>query len=312
MRMDSQQTQQGGQGRWNAVMLSVIAGGLLLMEAALRAAPLDRFNIIVADSQATVYLYDPESGDKVVIAQGVTLDRPYDIVQDHKGNLIVSDTGTLRIVSINPLTGQQTVVASGPPLGVPFGMAVDQLDRLYVANSQAILRIDPRTGKVEVFAEGKLLQVPLDVAVAPNGKLYVADAVAGVIVIDEATRAQNVLAKNELVRGPIGVAVDGNHSLYVADAGARCVVAINLQDNSQQLMSEGGFFATPLAIGMTASGTVLVSDPDAFGLDGGILAIGKDGTQVPLMRGSGALVNPRGIAVVAASRNASENPRQLR
>lgn len=293
---------------WKALTLRLFAAGWMALADDLYAAPLDRFNILVADSQATVYLYDSESGDRTVVAQGVTLDRPYDVVQDHKGNIVVSDTGTLRIVSINPVTRQQTVIAAGPPLGVPFGLAVDQFDRIYVANSQAILRIDPRTPQVEVFAEGKLLQVPLDVVVGPDGNVYVADAVAGVIVIDEITRAQKVVANDGLVRRPVGVAIHGNRSLCVADAEARCVVAINLHDNSQRLVSEGGFLATPLAVALSAGGAMLVSDPDAFGLDGGILSIGPDGSQTPVMRGSGDLVNPRGIAIVTASMDAPEKP----
>jgi hypothetical protein len=57
---------------------------------------------------------------------------------------------------------------------------------------------------------------------------------------------------------------------------------------------------------------MLVSDPDAFGLDGGILSIGPDGSQTLVMRGSGDLVNPRGIAIVATSVNARQGPRPTR
>jgi hypothetical protein len=146
--MDSHQAEeQYGNGRGNAGILSVLVAGLMLLAGALGAAPLDHFRILVADSQATVYLYDLESGDRAVIAQGLTLDRPYDVVQDHKGNIVVSDTGTLRIVSINPVTRQQTVIAAGPPLGVPFGLAVDQLDRIYVANSRPSFESTPRPRK---------------------------------------------------------------------------------------------------------------------------------------------------------------------
>ena len=81
------------------------------------APPLNHFDIIVADSQATVYSYNPQTRQRTIIAQNDKLDRPYDVARKSDGNIVVSDTGTLRIVQINPSTGQQTVLAEGSALG---------------------------------------------------------------------------------------------------------------------------------------------------------------------------------------------------
>lgn len=301
-----------GRREWNALVLGLFALNWLGWVGVIRAAPIDRCNIIVADSQATVYQYDPQTGKREIIAQGGALIRPYDVVLDNQGNIVVSDTGSLKIVRVNPFTRAQSILAEGAALGVPFGLAVDQHDCLYIANSRAVLCLNAKAARLEVFAEAEFLQVPLDVAVAADGNVYVADAVAGVIRIDQSTRAQTVIAKDKFVRRPIGMAIDGNRSLYVADADARCVVEINLQNNTQRMLSETGFLATPVAIAIGPGGTVLVSDPDAFDLDGGVLSIGPNGGQTPILRGFGDLVNPRGIAVVAVSTNASENPRRKR
>jgi len=284
------QTRHGNLG-WKA------ASFFLAVVGALSAAPMDHCDVIVADSSGTVYLFNPQTQERTVIARGVKLDRPYKLILDCDGNIVVSDTGTLRIVRINPRTREQTVLADGPAFGVPFGLAVDQHKRIYVANSMKILCIDPNTSKIEPCAEGGFLQAPLDLVVAPDGSLYVADAFAGVIRIDPVTKAQTLMAKDGLSR-PVGIAIDGNHTLYVADTDSRCIVAIDLHNNSQRLVSQGGFLTTPVAIALAPGGIVLVSDPDAFNLDGGIMAIDRDGHQTEIMRGSGELVNPRGFLIV--------------
>src|SRR5437667_11138022 len=79
----------------------------------LQAASPNRYDVVVADSQATIYAFSPQTGQRVIISQADKLDRPYDVARNHDGNLVVSDTGTLRIVLINPSTGQQTVLAEG-------------------------------------------------------------------------------------------------------------------------------------------------------------------------------------------------------
>lgn len=274
----------------------------MALPGVLRAAPLNQCNIIVADSQGTVYLCDAQAGERIILAQGGILDRPYKLARDLKGNIVVTDTGTLRVALINPATGQQAILAQGPNiLGVPYGLAVDRHGLIYVANSQAIVLINPATSGVEIFAEGQLLRVPLDVAVAPDGNIYVADALAGVIRIDPRTKKQTLVASGQALHTPTGIAVDLNHRLYVVNAGNRCVVAVDARDGSQHVVSEAGWLQTPVGIAVGPGGTLLVSDPDAFELDGGIFSIDGDGTQTPVARGSDDLVNPRGILLVPAS-----------
>jgi streptogramin lyase len=252
----------------------------------------------VADSQATIYSFNPQNRHRTIIAQNGSLSRPYDLARNRDGNIIVSDTGTLRIIQVNPVTGQQTVLAEGGALGVPYGIDVDPNNRIFVANSQSIVCVAPDTGMVQTFAQGLLLQVPLDVAVGADGNLYVADALAGVIRINLATKEQTLLARAQYLHTPTSITTDGNHTAYVVDGGSQSVVAVDTQTGVQTLVSSGGNFVTPVGIALAPGGPMLVSDPDAFNLDGGIMSIAPDGTQTLIARGSGDLVNARGIVIV--------------
>src|SRR5882724_9185387 len=209
----------------------------ITLAGSLNAASI-KYDVIVADSQATLYAVSLQTKHRVIIAQSDKLDRPYDVARKSDGNVIVSDTGnTPRIVQVS-LTGQQTVIAEGPALGVPYGIDVDQHDNLiYVANSQAILCVAPDTGVVMFFAQGGLLQVPLDVAVGTDGNLYVADALAGVIRINMATKEQFPLAQGQLLQTPTGITTDGSHTAYVVDGGKHSLVAVDTLNGAQKPVS---------------------------------------------------------------------------
>ena len=270
----------------------------ITLAGSLNAAPV-KYDVVVADSQATLYAVSLQTKHRVIIAQNDKLNRPYDVARKSDGNIIVSDTGIPRIIQVS-LTGQQTVIAEGSALGVPYGIDVDQQHNnlIYVANSQAILCVAPDTGVVMVFAQGGLLQVPLDVAVGADGNLYVADAVAGVVRINMATKEQFALAQGQLLQTPTGITTDGSHTAYVVDGGSHSVVAVDTQTGTQKSVSSAGYFVTPVGIALAAGAPMLVSDPDAFNLDGGVMTVAADGTQTMFVRGSGDLVNARGIALV--------------
>lgn len=288
---------------FRARLLTTVALALtiLLLVGPTSAAQFDQCEIVVADSWGTIYLFSPRTGDRVIISQWGELDRPYKMIRDRKGNILVSDTGTLSIVLINSATREQTVIAKAPQLlGVPLGLDVDEHNRLFVVNGVKLLSIDLDSHEIETVAEGGFLQAPLDVVVAPGGVLIIADALAGIIRIDPVTRQQTLISRGGFLRTPLGLALDNNNrTLYVADAGGSCVVAIDLHDNSQRMVSQGGLLTTPVAVALGPGGTILVSDPDSgSNLDGAIIAIDRDGRQTRVMQGFGDLINPRGLLIV--------------
>jgi streptogramin lyase len=269
----------------------------IALTGTLNAGPIQPFNVLVADSQATIYSVNPRTREQTIVAQGGKLDRPYDLAVQGDGTIVVSDTITRRIVQVNPSTHEQTVVAEGDDLGTPFGLDVDKHNGIYVATSTSVLYINPKNGKVETVATGGLLRAALDVAVAPDGNVYVADVVSGIVRVNPANHKQTLIASGNMLHTPIGIVLDGNHSAYVADASGQCVVAVDLLDGTQKLVSMAGLLTSPVGIAMAPDGTLLVSDPDAFDLDGGLMTINPDGSQSPITRGYGDLVNARGIAI---------------
>src|SRR5438105_12524189 len=139
--------------RWTRSTLSLLAAAGLAFADALGAAAVKLPNIVVADSQSTVYIFSPQTGQKDALVQGDTRVRPYDVVVDSKGNVIFSDTGLLRIVRVDPRNGQQEVLVQETELlGVPFGIGADKFDRICVANGQVILRVDPATRRIATLA----------------------------------------------------------------------------------------------------------------------------------------------------------------
>ena len=139
-----------------------------------------------------------------------------------------------------------------------------------------------------------------------------ADALAGIIRIDAATRQQTLVTQAGLLHTPTGITVDGNLTAYVVDGSGRCVVAVDLRNGSQRLVSMAGLLTTPVGIALAPGGTMLVSDPDAMDLDGAIMMIEQDGTQQPIARGSGNLVNPRGIMLLPTRLDASQTANSIR
>src|SRR5262245_31518158 len=141
--------------RYGALALNTL--GLLVgmaLASTLQAASPKNFDVIVADSEATIYALNPRTSERAIVAHQDKLERPYDVAPDRNGNIVVSDTSTFRIVHVNLSTHEQTVLAEGGSLGVPYGIDTDQSGRIYVANSSSVVAVNPETGLVETIAEG--------------------------------------------------------------------------------------------------------------------------------------------------------------
>lgn len=302
-------------GRANSGLKAFAAVGLALAGFALTGTlnaeslqGIPQYELLVADSQSTVYSVNPRTGERAIVAQGGFLGMPYDLAVKRDGTVAVSDTGTRRIVQVNPATQQQVVLAEGDELGVPYGLTVDRQNVVYVANASSVVRVNPKNGRVETLATGGLLRVPLDVAVAADGSVYVADAVAGVVRVNPASGKQTLIASGNMLHQPVGIVLDGDHSAYVTDLSGQCIVTVDLRNGAQNLVSMAGWLTSPVGIAIAPDGALLVSDPDAFNLDGGIMTINADGSQNQIARGSGDLVNARGIAVYPLAQKFFKSP----
>lgn len=130
-----------------------------------RAVMLSPGDIVVGGQQVTgvfaLYLVNPVSGDRTIISShsvgnGPDLGLPVGIFLDTNGSLLVSgDSSPGRIIRVDPLTGNRTVVSSasgspvvgtGPGIFEPQFLDVDDQNRILLATRDGLLRIDPVSG----------------------------------------------------------------------------------------------------------------------------------------------------------------------
>jgi sugar lactone lactonase YvrE len=123
------------------------------------------------------------------------------------GDLVVSETRNANaqglILDIDPVTGQQQVLASGGNIVQPNGLCFDSAGNIVVAdfgfsNPGAIVRIDRITHQQTEITSGGNLSRPTGVALLSGGQLIVGEQGLGgaVLRINLDTGSQTVLASN--------------------------------------------------------------------------------------------------------------------
>ena len=150
----------------------------LLAPSAAHAAPADPYVVYTANNYATgavVLRTDPAAGSLVEISrngpQGTLFERPFDLALEADGDILVADMGSPclvsrcdndgRIIRVDPITGRQTLLASGAPLLDPAGIAVAPNGSIYVADNYAadddgaVIRVDPRERRADAGDRGR-------------------------------------------------------------------------------------------------------------------------------------------------------------
>ena len=273
-----------------------------------------RTEIVFTDSQAAILKASTSVRGAQVVASGQRLDQPFGISIRANGEYLVTDTGCMALIGVNPATGSQRVVSSGGILGVPFGIAIERNGSALVANGAALLRIDPETGAQSVASYGGLFRAPIAVAVGANGTIFVADILGSIIQVDPRTGAQTMVATGGFLKRPQGLAVRGQ-DIYVTDVGTSDgnfgvgrVLHINARTGEQTILAEGANLVGPVGISILANGALVVADPYTINedsptlFDGGIILVNSsNGNQTLLARGQEGFVNPRCVSVLKFS-----------
>lgn len=270
----------------------------------------NHLEIVFTDSQAAIFKAD-NARNPVLVANGQKLDQPFGICVGNDGQYLVSDTGCMSIIVVDPRSGKQRTVASGGILGVPFGIAAERGGTLVVANGQQLIRVDQGSGSQTVVSTGRFLRVPTAVAVAENGNIFVSDIMGSIVRVNPRSGQQTQVAIGGFLKCPQGIAVHGN-DIYVTDVatadgnfGVGRVIHIDANSGDQEVVAEGNNLVGPVGITIEKSGDLIIADPytinpqsvDLF--DGGIIRVNPDtGEQNLLARGKESFVNPRCVAVV--------------
>jgi len=197
-------------------------------------------------------------------ATASSLGQPFSLAVDAADNLFIGDaensvveklspTGTLSVVAGNGTFGMPTPgVATASPLGLPAGIAADQVGNLFVADAgnHVVVKVSA-SGELSIVAgdgtDGRLvpgpataspLSLPIGLAVDGSGNLFVADAFSEVVGKITASGELSIVAGNgtagDAIAGPAtsspltfpwGAAVDASGDLFITDfagGGAGC------------------------------------------------------------------------------------------
>lgn len=135
--------------------------------APVRAVMLSPGDIVVGvrvpGEGGALFRINPMTGDRTVITSsdvgsGLNLQVSDGICLDTDGTLLISNSGDFgvgRVMRVDPLTGNRTVVSAsngspvvgtGPSIVEPHWMDIDAQNRILLATKDGVLRIDPLTG----------------------------------------------------------------------------------------------------------------------------------------------------------------------
>jgi len=199
------------------------------------------------------------------------------------GDLIICDGNggsPGKIIKVDPVTGDQTLIAEGGFLDSPFSVAIEPTGKIVVtdlrydsggpsvANPACVIRIDPATGLQQVVSEGLLMVDPRGILVSPTGQILVAEMQAAdgngaIIAIDPNNGAQSIYASGSNIEHPWDLAYGPDGSLYVVctlHSNYASVIKIST-DGTQSIISPGGPYSVWVG-GLTVaqSGDIYTSD----------------------------------------------------
>lgn len=333
-----------------APLLAALA--LLLVPGTALAAPGDPWVAYVANSvvtkqsapSAVILRANPATGGLTEISrngsQGAHFVHPYDIAVAADGTLLVADMGGYatatdraadgRIVRVDPVTGQQSLVTSGNLLVDPAGLALGPDGLIYVVENvgtlgqPSVVSVDPATGAQTLVTMGGELCYPFGIAVHPSGSLLVTDygdwddGATGVncthdngalVRVDPATKTQTILSRNapewgNLLRNPLGITVEpGGRILLVNQNGGTALVAVDPKTGAQDAETTNTAtdrLVLPQRPALTPEGDVVVSDFTLDDQEGGLVSVDlPDGSQSLLRQDRALFNNPLGVAVIA-------------
>ena len=333
-----------------AVLLAALA--LLLVPGTAMAAPGDPWLAYVANSVVTkqsapspvILRANPATGGLVEIsrngAQGELFRHPYDIVVASDGSLLVADMGAYatptdrtpdgRIIRVNPVTGQQSLVTSGDLLVDPAGLALGPDGLIYVVENvgttgePGVVSVNPATGAQTLVTQGGQLCYPFGIAVDPNGSLLVTNYgdfndgttvincthdFGALVKVDPVTKDTSVLSRNaaqwgNLFRNPLGVTVEpGGRILLVNQNGGTALMAVDPDTGVQDAETTNtgtDRLVVPQRPALTPDGDVVVSDFTLDDFEGGLVSVDlSDGGQSILRQDRQLFNNPLGVAVVS-------------
>ena len=226
-------------------------------------------------------------------------DSPTGIAVDTSRNIYVVDNNS-RVQVFNSNGSFLRIIGSGMLGRNPSDVAVDQLDRVFVA--------DTYNSTVQVFSSnGSFIGIlnsnfyyPLGISIGPDGKIYVADTNNGVIKIFN----QNLSLNSQLSVNitAVDIAISPSGIIYVADSPSSTIRAFDQNGNYIRAIgsrgSDNGKLNNPFSISFDSQGNIYVADT----FNNRTQIFNSDSTFNFTFNGNYTMKNPQGIAVDSSGR----------
>ena len=190
---------------------------------AVRCVAIDRSGALLAGDSSTreVYRFDKDAKPVPLTNGGIGI--PMSIAVNSRGELLVSDLETQRIVKVPAQGGKPEVVAQ---VAAPRGVCVDAEDRVWVVSQNRLVRINADS-KVETILEGRPFEFGHTVAVTADKTAYVVDGYAATVWKIPAGQKPEKWVSGKPLQRPVGLALSKGQ-LFVADPHAKAVFQIDL------------------------------------------------------------------------------------
>jgi sugar lactone lactonase YvrE len=267
---------------------------------------------------------------------------PFGVAVDGLGNIYISDLGNFRVRKVNTQGIISTFAGNGSKgysgdggsaqtaeLFGPFGIAVDSLGNVYIAdNGNNNIRLVNTSGTISTFAGNGIggysgdggaainaeINLPEGLAVDAAGNVYIADygnaCIRKVntqgIISTIAGRGVNGLgdggpAIDAALLGPYGVATDGLRNIYVADYGNNRIRKIDTSGIISTVAGNG--FGAPYDGGYSGDGgpanAAELYNPTAVVLDklGNIYIADAENSRIRMVNTNGIISTIAGTGV---------------
>ena len=229
---------------------------------------------------------------------------------DGSGNVLATGyaqgTGVAAQIAFGPaVTTAIAPTVNSQPMSVPFGLAVNASDDVYIADfkNNRVLEVPAGGGPataIDPTVNGTGLSYPTGVTVDGAGNLFIADFNNNRIVeVPSGGGAATAIAPG--LSGPLGVTVDGAGDLYIADTYNNRVVEVSAAGATTIINSTVNGESLSFAVGETVDGA-----GDLFIADQGnnhVIEVpvggGADTAIDPTVNGEG-LLYPTAVAVDGA------------
>ena len=199
------------------------------------------------------------------------------VVADSAGNVFVADigAGALYKETLNP-DGSYTQSTISTGAGIPYGVAIDSSNNLYVADGAHIVYKETLSGGS--YTESTVANTftgAYRIAVDTAGDVYVLDAGTGSVYLEKlsgSTYTQSTVVGGLNVpndgSGTGGIALDSAGNVYIAETGNKRVLKETLSNGTytQSVVMDSttyrynGSIVTPQGIALDATGAVIIAN----------------------------------------------------